>query len=66
MGKTQSRIGVGFKVESESFFVHFLEMEWSRSLVSNYKIETKNDAKVKCDFDRTISFPNFKNFGVGI
>jgi len=41
-----------------------LESEWSRSLVSNYKIETKNDTKVKCDFDVIIGFPNFENFGV--
>jgi len=31
--------------------------------VSNYKIETKNEARVKCDFDGTIGFPNFGNFG---
>jgi len=39
---------------------------WSRSLVSNFKIETKNDASVKYDFDVTIGFPNFEKFGVGV
>jgi len=47
-----------------------------RSLVSGFKIETKNDASVECDFDITIGFPNFekseseydirKFFGVGM
>jgi len=46
--------------------VRFLLICWSRSLVSIYKIETKNDARVKCDFDITIGFPNFENFGVGV
>jgi len=39
---------------------------WSRSVASNYKIEIKNDSRVKCDFDVTIGFPNFENFGVGV
>jgi len=43
-----------------AFFVNF----WSRSLVSNYKIETKTDARVKCDFDVTIVGVEF--FGVGV
>jgi len=45
------------------FGVHFLVNCWSRSFVSNYKIETKNDAGLKCDFDVTTGFPNFENFG---
>jgi len=44
----------------------FLLICWSRSLVSNYKIKTINDARVKCDFDVTIGFPNFENFGIGV
>jgi len=53
-------------VESECVFVNLLELEleWSRSFVSNYKIETKNDvrvSRVKRNFDVTIGFPNFKN-----
>jgi len=44
--------------------VRFLLICWS--LVSNYKTETKNDARVKCDFDITIGFPNFENFGVWV
>jgi len=47
-----------------AFFVNL--SEWSRSLVSNYRMETKNDDKVICDFDFTIGFPNFENFGVGV
>jgi len=39
---------------------------WSRSLESNFKIETKNDPSVKCEFDVTIGFPNFENFGVEV
>jgi len=31
-----------------------------------FKIETKNDARVKCDFDVTIGFPNFENFRAGV
>jgi len=46
--------------------VRFLLICWSRSLVSNYKIETKNNARVKCDFYVTVGFPNFENFGVGV
>jgi len=42
--------------------MRFLLICLSRSLVSNYKIETKNDTRVKCDFDVTIGFPNFENF----
>jgi len=72
MGKTRSRSGVRvwrFLSDSEwsrsAFFGNLLESEWS--LVSNYKIKTKNDARVKCDFDvSTIGFPNFENFGVGV
>jgi len=30
--------------------VRFLLIYWSRSLVSNFKIETKNDTSVKCGF----------------
>jgi len=48
------------------FFVNLLELEWSRILVSNFKIETKNDTSVKCDFDVTIGFSNIENFGVGV
>jgi len=40
MGKTRSRNGVG---------VRFLLICWSRSLVSNFKIETENNASVNCD-----------------
>jgi len=51
----------------ESEYAVFLSaLEWSRSLVSNFKIETKNDASVKCNFDVTIGFPNFEKFGVGV
>jgi len=39
---------------------------WSRSLVSNFKIETKNYPSVKCDFDVTTGFPNFEKFKVGV
>jgi len=49
-----------------AFFVNYLELEWSRSLVSNFKIEIKNDASVKCEFDVTIGFPNFEKFAVGV
>jgi len=35
-------------------------------LISNCKIETKNDARVKFDFDVTIGFTNFENFGGGV
>jgi len=56
MGKTQSRIGVGvwcFLSNSEwsrsAFFVNLLKS----SLVSNFKIETKNYACVNCDLDVT-------------
>jgi len=76
MGKTRFGIGLersmSFFSESDSewsrsaFFVNLLESEWSRSVVSNYKIETKNGARVKCYFDVTIGFPNFENFGVGV
>jgi len=45
---------VGFGVES---FVNLLELERSRSLVSNFKIETKNDASVNCDFVVIYWFP---------
>jgi len=57
---------VGFRVESDSVFVNFLELEWSRSLVSNFKVETKNDASVNCDFDVTNCFPKVEKFGVGV
>jgi len=33
------------------FGMRFLLICWSRSLVSNFKIEIKNDASVKCDSD---------------
>jgi len=63
MGKTQNRIGVGvwrFLSDSEwsrsAFFVNLLESE---SRIKLYKIETKNDARVKCNFNVTIGFPNF-------
>jgi len=46
--------------------VRFLLIYWSRSLVSNYKINMKNDARVKCDFDVTIGFLNFENFEIGV
>jgi len=46
--------------------VRFLLICWSRSLVSNYKFETKNDARVKCDFEVLIGFPSFENLGVGV
>jgi len=59
MGKTLSRIGLGVwrffgsEWRRSTFFVNLLESEWSRSLVSYFKIETKNDASVNCDFDVT-------------
>jgi len=53
-------------LELDAFFVHLLELELSRSLVSNNTIETKNDTGVKCDFEVTIGFPNFKKFGIGL
>jgi len=71
MGKTRSRSRIGvvvrrFLSDSEwkrsAFFVNLLESQWSRSLVSNFKIETKNDASVKCDFDVTIGYPNFEKW----
>jgi len=65
MGKA----GVGLESEYGVFVgfgVRFLLICWSRSFISNYKIETKNDARVKCDFDVTIDFPNFENFGIGV
>jgi len=55
---------VGFGVESECVFFNLLESEWSWILVSNYKIETKNEARVKYDFDVTIGFLNLEKFGV--
>jgi len=65
--------GVGLESEYGDFCrirsgvgVRFLLICRSRSLVSNYKIKTKNDARMKCDFDVTIGFPNFENFGVGV
>jgi len=69
MGKTRSRsrIGVGvwrFCRIRSGVEVRFLLICWSQSLVSNYKIETKNDTRVKCDFDVTIGFPNFEDVGV--
>jgi len=48
------------------FGVRFLLVCWSRSHVSNFKIETINDASVKYDFDVIIGFPNFEKFGVGV
>jgi len=56
----------GAERSRSAFFVNLSESEWSRSFISNYKIETKNDARVKCDFDVTIDFPNFENFGAGV
>jgi len=49
------------------FFVNLLGVAVSNNLlgVANYKIEIKNDSRVKCDFDVAIGFPNFENFGVG-
>jgi len=55
-----------FFVGAEWSGVRFFFICWSRSLVSNYKIETKNDARVKCDFDVTNYFPNFENLRVGV
>jgi len=53
-----------------AFFVNLLEPERSRSLVSNFKIETKNDASVNCDLDVTTTlvhaFPKFEKFGDGV
>jgi len=46
--------------------VRFLLICWSPSLVSNFIMETKNDASVKCDFNVTIGFPNFQKFGFGL
>jgi len=76
MGKIRNRTGVGvwrFLSNSEwnrsAFFVIFLESEWSRSLVSNFKIETKNDDGVKCDFDVNALVPKLwysRKFGVGV
>jgi len=69
MGKTQSqsRIGVWrFLSDSEwsrsAFFVNL----WSRGHVLNFKIETKDDASVKCDFGVNNVFPNFEKFGIGV
>jgi len=66
MGKTRTRNRIGIGVWR---FLSDSERSWS--LVSNYKIETNNDARVKCDFDVTrvkcdFGFPNFENFGVGL
>jgi len=55
----ESEYGVFCRIRS-AFFVNLLESKWSWSLVSNYKIETKNYASVKCDFDVTVGFPNFE------
>jgi len=56
-----SKIGVGiwrFLSDSEwSQSTFFLFICWSQSLVSNFKIETKNDANVKYDFDVTTLVP---------
>jgi len=52
----ESECGVFCRFRSE-VGVRFLLICWSRSLVSNYNIETKNDARVKCDFDVAIDFP---------
>jgi len=59
----ESEYGVFCRIRSR-VGVRFLLICWSQSLVSNYKIETKNDTKVKCDFDVTIDFQDFENFGV--
>jgi len=37
--------------------VRFLLICWSRSLVSSFKIETKYDTRVNCEFDVTNWFP---------
>jgi len=84
MGKTrvglESKYGV-FLPDSEwsrsTIFVNLLELEWSRSPASNFKIKTKNDASVKCDFDVTAlvsqtlkssesEYDIRKTFGVGL
>jgi len=46
MGKIRSRsvtFFVGFEVESYFVFCYFVGVWWNRSLVLNFKIETKND-----------------------
>jgi len=59
------------------FGVCFLLFCWSRNLVSNFKIDTKNNAKVNCDFDvTTLVYQSLKSseseydirktFGVGV
>jgi len=49
---------VGFGVESEYIFVTLLESEF----LSNFKIKTKKDAIVKCDFDvTTLVFQTLKS-----
>jgi len=56
------------------FFVNLLKSECSQSVVSNFKIETKNDASVNCDFNvTTLIFQSLKpeydigkTFGVGV
>jgi len=53
MGKTRSRSRIGVRVCR-----FLLDSEWS--------FKTKNNARVKCDFDVTIGFPNFENFGVEV
>jgi len=50
----------------------FLELEWNRSLESNFKI--KNDASVNCEFDvttlaaklKSLEYDIWKSFGVGV
>jgi len=65
---SESEYGVYCRIQSGVGvrFLLILLIYWSWSLVSNYKIEAKNDARVKRDFDVIISFPNFENFGVGV
>jgi len=45
-----------------AFFGNLLDSEWSRSLVSNFEIESKHDATMKCDFDvTTLVFQSLKS-----
>jgi len=55
----------GFLSDSDwsrsAFFVNLLKWEWSRGLESNFKIETKADASVNCDFDVTMVSQSLKS-----
>jgi len=56
---------IGFRVDGVG--VRFLLIYWIWSLVSNFKIETKNDASVNCDLVVTyVGFRKFEKFGVGV